>query len=485
MDVKLKFGYYALAIIFLQSILKITGVVITGSLSFLAETVDTLVDIVFISILLYSLKQSQKPPDLDHMYGHFKFDPVGAVIQGIILINLYIFLIFNAFQAIIASSYSVGHADIGLIFLIISFLINFVFSRILISQGRKKKSLVLEIQGLNLFQDSLRAVVVLISFIFALFGIIFLDPIFSIVLSVWIIIGAIAIAKKGIKDLTDVNPISNAILEEIRAKVFSLDHVNGVNELKIRVSGEYLYLEVHLAVEDHISVIHAHEVTKSIRSMAKQKFPMYEVECIIEMNPLGGETSEGEKLINLIHSMQSEYPAIIDFKDLNLFTSEGKVFISLSIIVDEALSLKKAHDISSKFGWELRDQAPNLSRIITHIESQSLTHSTPTDLTSCETVTPERLDEIKQIFEGVLRKHNYVKGYHALEFWSAGEYCILESHVFFEGSLNISEVHKYITELEYELNALQIEELKEIILHSEPSEDQKHGIFFNINENNL
>jgi len=485
MDDKLRFGYYALVIIIIQSVLKLAGVIITGSLSFLAETVDVFVDIIFVSILLYSLKQSQKPPDFIHMYGHFKFDPLGAVVQGIILINLYILLILNTFQAFLASTYDVGNVDIGLIILIISFFINFVFSRILISQGRKKKSLVLEVQGLNLFQDSLRAIVVLISFIFALFGVIFLDPIFGIVLSLWIIIGAFKIAKQGIDDLTDVNPVSNVILEEIRTKVFSLDHVNGVNELKIRVSGEILYLEVHLSVEDHISVIHAHEVTKSIRSMAKQYFPMYNVECIIEMNPLGGETSEGEKLINLIHSMQSEYPEIIDFKDLNLFTSKGKIFISLIIILDEELSLQQAHKISSNFGYELREQAPNLSRIITHIEGQSLSHSTPIDLTSCESVTPKRLEEIKSLFEGILRKHNQVKGYHALEFWSAGDHCILESHVFFDGSLNISEVHKYITELEHELNALRIEELKEIILHSEPTEDQKHGIFFNINKNNL
>ena len=89
MDDKIKFGLLTLLVIIFQSILKIYGVIITGSLSFLSETVDTLVDIIFVSILLYSLSQSQKPADYEHMYGHSKIDPIGALVQGIILINLW------------------------------------------------------------------------------------------------------------------------------------------------------------------------------------------------------------------------------------------------------------------------------------------------------------------------------------------------------------------------------------------------------------
>ena len=159
------------------------GVLITGSLSFLSESVDTIVDIVFVSITLYSVKHSQKPPDFEHMYGHSKTDSIGAMIQGIILINLYVLLIIYAIQAIILNSYQIVNVNIGLVILIISFSTNLLFSRVLIWQGRRHKSPSLEIQGLNLFQDSLRAIIVIVSFIFALYGIRFLDPYFSIALS--------------------------------------------------------------------------------------------------------------------------------------------------------------------------------------------------------------------------------------------------------------------------------------------------------------
>jgi divalent metal cation (Fe/Co/Zn/Cd) transporter len=70
MDIKIKLGIIAFFIILIQSGLKLLGVVLTGSLSFLSETVDTLTDIFFIFITIYSLYVSQKPPDFQHMYGH-------------------------------------------------------------------------------------------------------------------------------------------------------------------------------------------------------------------------------------------------------------------------------------------------------------------------------------------------------------------------------------------------------------------------------
>ncbi|MFX1490350.1 MAG: cation diffusion facilitator family transporter [Promethearchaeota archaeon] len=479
MNIKLKFAIYTLIVILFQSALKLIGVLITGSLSFLSETVDTLIDILFVAITLYSLYQSQKPADFEHMYGHSKIDSISGLIQGIVLINIYVFLIYNAIRVIIERNFLILNPTFGLIILIISFIVNLIFSRLLISQGKKQKSLTMRIQGLNLFQDSMRAVIVLLSFIFAYFNIIFLDPIFSIILSIWIIIGAVKLTTSGIKELTDTNPVSSIIIENLRKEIFSLEHVVGVNTVRIRASGKTLFLEVHLSVEDHISIVHASEITTSIRNMSNKIFPLYEVECIIEMNPLASEKSIGEGLINLIYSMQTEYPEIITFKDLNVFRLEDKYFISLIVVVNESLSLTEAHNISTHFEEEMKKQAPYLSRVITHIESQFYHKELAPSQITCTDVGPEMLQQITDVVDTILRNHSKVKGYHGLEFWATLDYCILELHVFFDGSLNISQTHDYITELETKIREkLGIDNLGSIILHSEPVEGRTDGILF-------
>ncbi len=479
MNSKLKFGLFTLVVVLFQSTIKLIGVLLTGSLSFLSETVDTFTDILFVSLTLYSLYTSQKPADYEHMYGHSKIDSISGLIQGVILINIYGLLIYNAIQVVLSNRLEVFNPEVGIIILVISFIVNLVFSRLLISEGREQKSLTMEIQGLNLFQDSMRAVIVIFSFIFSYFNILFLDPIFSVILSIWIIIGAFKLAKGGVKDLTDTNPVSVIIIEKLRTDIFALEHVVGVHNLKVRVTGKTLFLEVNLSVEDHISIVHANEIIKSIRNSSNKLFPFYNVECIVEMNPLASEKSIGEGLINLIYSMKSEYPDIINFKDLNVFRLEDEHFISLIVVMNDSLSLTKAHEITSHFESELKKQAPYISRVITHIEGQRHGEPMSSNQIKCADVGPEMIKQIGEIIEEVLKKHSQVKGYHGLEFWATMDYCILEMHVFFDGSLNILQIHSYISELEKIIREeLGIDNLETIFLHSEPIEGQTQGIIF-------
>ncbi|MHA2289622.1 MAG: cation transporter dimerization domain-containing protein [Promethearchaeota archaeon] len=439
MNIKIKYGLIALFIILIQSSLKLVGVIFTGSLSFLSETVDTLTDIFFVSLTIYSLYISQKPPDFEHMYGHSKIDSLGGLVQGVILINIYSVIIFIAIQTIISSSFGIVNPDLGFVLLIISF--NFIFT---------------------LF-----------------FSIQFLDPYFSIVLSILIIISSIILSREGIKNLLDVNPINSLIIEEIKLSVFNLDHVNVVEDLKVRFSGNTLFLEIRLSVEDHISVVHANEITKSIRSLSKKFFPSYNVETLVEMNPLSGESSLGEKIINLLYTMKSEFKEISDFKDLNVFRIENDYFLSLAIVVDDDLSLEEAHELSSLFERQLQEQVSFISRIITHIESQSMLKKSLTDHLVCTPFEPQEKKDIQTTLHSLLKSIPEIKGYHGLELWTALDFCVLELHIFFDGALNISKVHDLITKVEQKMkNALQIENLREIILHSEPLEGRSEGIIF-------
>ncbi|MFX1406986.1 MAG: cation-efflux pump [Promethearchaeota archaeon] len=484
MNIKLKFGIIAFLIIILQSILKLIGVLITGSLSFLSETVDTLSDIVFVFLTIYSIYLSLQPPDYEHMYGHSKMDSIGAMIQGVFLITTYFFLIINAIEVIMNQLYSVNNPNFGLQILIISFSINVVFSRILIWQGKKRNSLSLQVQGLNLFQDSLRAIIVLISFILVIFfKITFLDPIFSIIVSIWIIFSAAMLLKKGIIDLTDVNPINSLIIEEIKQKIFQLEHVNAVEDLKVRGSGNELFIDVRLSVEDHISIIHANDITKAISSMSKIYFPHYKVETIIEMNPLSGEISLGDKIINLLHSMKTEFHEILEFKDLNVFRIEDTYFLSITIVVDKNLTLDEAHLICNNFEEELKKEEPTISRLITHIESGTVDESLLTQQFTCRRFEEDELNLIKKNFEEILKTQPEIKGYHGFEFWSTSDFCVLEVHIFFNGDLNISYVHNIVTKLEKKVKKkLNIEELKEIIFHTEPLKGRTNGEIFHKEE---
>lgn len=479
MEIKIKFGFASLIIILFQSTLKISGVILTNSLALLSETLDTITDIGFVSLTIYCLFHSSKPPDYEHMYGHAKIEPIGALLQGIILINLYGLLIFFTIQIFIEGTFLPSNPDIGLIITIISFSVNLIFSRILIWQGRRRMSLILEIQGLNLFQDSIRSIFIFVNFLFVIFGILFTDPLFSIALSLWIILSALKLSKKSIKEISDTNPINYQDIEEIRLKIFNLEHVKAVEDLRIRSIGKELFLEVSLLVEDHISLIHAHEINIAINEMAKNFFPNYDLKCIIEMNPVAGEGSLIEKIINLVPSMILEFLGIIDVKDYALFTLKEENYLSITLVIDDKLTLNKAHELSSEFEKVLKNRVPFLTRITTHIEAKPLVRQYSFIQIAQLEINSQKIQEIKELIESILKDCPYVKGYHGFEFFTTGENYILELHVFFEGLLNISLVHGYLTNLEQKIrNNIKIKNLQDIILHSEPLSGRTDGIIF-------
>ena len=177
--------------------------------------------------------------------------------------------------------------------------------------------------------------------------------------------------------------------------------------------------------------------------------------------------------------MKSEFPKILNFRDVNVFRVENNTFLSLSIVLDESLSLEEAHEICNNFERELKMQSPSISRIITHIEAGPAIKLLSPDQILCERIDPQRMQVIQNLIEEVLREEPQVKGYHGLECWTTMDLCMLELHIFFDGSLNISVVHNIISKLEQRVkDKLEIENLHEIIFHSEPIEGITKGIIF-------
>jgi len=108
-----------------------------------------------------------------------------------------------------------------------------------------------------------------------------------------------------------------------------------------------------------------------------------------------------------------------------VFRIENDYFLSLAIVVDDSLSLEEAHELSSLFERQLQEQVPFISRIITHIESQTMLKKSLTDHLICTPIEPQKKREIQDTIDKLLRKIPEVRGYHGLEFWAALDFCVL------------------------------------------------------------
>jgi divalent metal cation (Fe/Co/Zn/Cd) transporter len=149
------------------------------------------------------------------------------------------------------------------------------------------------------------------------------------------------------------------------------------------------------------------------------------------------------------------------------------------MIVSDKLTLKEAHDLCTNYEDELKRQSKNLTRIITHIESAHISEEINLKPYICKPFESSEIEYITKKIEDILKSHPDVKGYHGFEFWTLLDSNVIEIHVFFDGTLNISKIHEYTTDLEKRILNLKIENLKEIILHAEPLVGRTDGTIFN------
>ena len=90
-----------LATAFAMSVVKLGGWLLTGSMALMASAVDSLVDAGASCVTLLGVRYAQRPPDLDHRFGHGKGEAVAAFTQATFLAGAAFVLAFQSIERLI------------------------------------------------------------------------------------------------------------------------------------------------------------------------------------------------------------------------------------------------------------------------------------------------------------------------------------------------------------------------------------------------
>ena len=82
---------------------------LAGSLAVVSDGLHALLDAFTTLMLFIMTRESLKPPDEEHMYGHEKFEPIGGLIGGIALIGVALLIFYEAILRIILKCFHMLH----------------------------------------------------------------------------------------------------------------------------------------------------------------------------------------------------------------------------------------------------------------------------------------------------------------------------------------------------------------------------------------
>ncbi|NMB27663.1 MAG: cation transporter, partial [Tissierellia bacterium] len=229
------------------AIFKIIAGIVGKSKAMLADGVHTLSDVFATFIVLFGLKISMKEADKNHPYGHERYESVFAKILSVVLIVTGFFIGIEGIKSLISGDIKTPD-KIALIAAFVSILVKEGMYWYTIKVAKKIKSLSMEASAWHHRSDALSSVGTFIGILGARLGLKVLDPIAAIIVSILIIKVGIDLYTKSIKGLVDESA-DDEIIEKIREITLSVKEVKDIKNLKTRIFGNKIYVDIAITVD--------------------------------------------------------------------------------------------------------------------------------------------------------------------------------------------------------------------------------------------
>ncbi len=262
---------------------KLAAWLLTGSVSLLASLVDSLMDVLASTINLFAVRYSLRPADEEHRFGHGKAEALAGLGQATFIAGSAVFLSLQALDRLMHPQPIVDAAvGIGvMVFAILATLGLLAVQRYVI---RRTGSTAIKADSLHYFTDLVTNLSIIVALALSSLGWSGLDPLFALAIAAYILYSAAQIGRDAIALLMD-----RELPAEVRQRIVELAYrppeVRGVHDLRTRQAGHIYFVQVHLELDDELSLTRAHAVADSVELAVLREFPGSEV--IVHQDPVG------------------------------------------------------------------------------------------------------------------------------------------------------------------------------------------------------
>jgi len=421
----------------------------SNSLALITDSIHAILDSIVTVVLLVAAKWSTKPPDREHTYGHGKIETMGSFVAGIIILIISSFFIYESisrFQepkpevlpgalAIIAAVYTLGS----------------IFFRIVILKRALEKTdgSSLRVDLYHAFMDMGATSVALVGIVFVIMGFYQGDYIAALILGALLAALSLKLIHKSGLELTDAVPAN--MVRRVHDIVNNTDGVMKTESVQIRRSGSDIFTEITISLSAASSFEEAHKISANVERNIKNAIANSNV--TINFKP----TWKDVPADYIINNVSTAVKGVKGIHNVNSFSAENGIFISLHVMVDRNMSLEDAHAVSDEIEAQIKKAVANVNHITIHLEPYvSIPNSIPVEDITIEEQVTNIIKEYPKV-----KKVGRVITLHLQDIFKIDIDCS------FEKDLTIEEVHDIVSEMEGKIK-IQIKNAI-VTIHPEPS----------------
>jgi cation diffusion facilitator family transporter len=441
--------------------LKVVVGVSTGSLGILSEAAHSGLDLVAALITLFSVRVSDKPADADHQYGHGKVENFSAFIETGLLLLTCVWIVYEAIRRLFFRHVEIEPSLAAFLVMFASMAVDWWRSRALKRVADKYDSQALQADALHFSTDVWSSGVVVLGLALVALGrrleigwLRDADPIAALFVAGVVVYVSSRLARQTIDALLDAAPMG--VRGRIIGEVARVESVLDVDRVRIRRAGNRYFADLSVALRRNVTFQKSGQVAEDVAEAVHRVLP----DADVVVHPVPRAPRE-ENLFDRIRGVAAR--GNLNVHEVSVQDLGGWLHVEQHLELDEHMPLKDAHDLVTRLEGEIRAEVPEISSILTHIESEP-GHIETTDEIR-DPALEGRLRRIVREFPDVLDMHEIILK-------KAGNRVNLSCHCTLPDTLPLSRVHDISTALEIRFKQ-GAPELFKVLIHTEPQTDNR------------
>jgi len=264
---------------------KLAAGLIGGSSAMVSDAVHSASDVFSTFVVIIGVKMAGKAADREHPYGHERMECVAAIILAMLLAMVGAGIGVSGIGKIAAGNYEelAVPGMLPLVAAAVSVAVKewmFWYTR---AAAKKVNSGALMADAWHHRSDALSSVGSFAGILFARLGFPVMDPLAGIVISLCILKAAYDIFKDGLDKMVD-HRCDGETEDHIREKALGVPGVEGVDDLKTRLFGAKMYVDMEILADSELKLGEAHEIAEKVHHVIENSFPECK-HCMIHVNP--------------------------------------------------------------------------------------------------------------------------------------------------------------------------------------------------------
>lgn len=263
------------------SILKLVIAHMSDSAALKADGLNNTTDIIASIAVLIGLKLSQRPPDKDHRYGHWKSETIASMVASFIMAAIGLEVLIDAITSMFQGDNETPDilaAYVG-IFSALAMYVVYLYNKRLANQINSKAVMAAAKDNLS---DAWVSIGTAVGILGSQLKMPWLDTVTAIIVGLLICKTAWDIFKQASHELSDgFDEEKIHLYQDVITKV---DGVKGIKEIKGRYYGNNEVIDVVILVNSTLDIKEAHDIATHVEKVMMKDYGVFDVHVHVEPN---------------------------------------------------------------------------------------------------------------------------------------------------------------------------------------------------------